>query len=47
MAITNTGAIAYCNEQVRPTADKLGRAYYKLRKLNQEWNGANGTNAQK
>lgn len=47
MAITDASAIAFSNEQVRPTADKLARCYRKLKLLNQQWNASAGTNAQK
>lgn len=47
MAITDPAAIKYCNEQIRPGADRLARCYYRAKKINDKWTGLTGTNAEK
>jgi hypothetical protein len=47
MAITNTLAIQFSNEHIRPTADKLTRSFYMLQKLRNDWNALTGTDQEK
>lgn len=47
MAITDPSTIKFCNEQIRPAADKLARAYYRSLKVSQLWAAQPGTNDEK
>jgi len=44
MAITDSAAIKFCNEQIRPSADRLARSYYRSKELSELWNALTGTN---
>jgi len=37
MAITNPQAVVFCNEKVRPTADKYMQLYWLAKFFTQEW----------
>jgi hypothetical protein len=37
MAITNIEAITFCNEQIRPMAEKLRNQYYELKSMYIDW----------
>lgn len=37
MAVTNPTAVAFCNNRVRPVADKLAQAYYLAKEVRNEW----------
>lgn len=47
MAITDTAAIKFSNEHIRPSADRLARAYYRLVEINDLWEASQETNDQK
>lgn len=36
--ITNVQAVAFCNQQIRPMADKLAQAYYQAKEIVNNWN---------
>jgi hypothetical protein len=38
MSITDVGAIKFCNEMIRPSADDAARAYTKAKSLVNRWN---------
>jgi hypothetical protein len=37
MPVTNPSAIAFCNDRVRPAADRLAQAYYRAVQVYDEW----------
>lgn len=39
--ITNPEAIAFCNEKIRPAADRLAQTYYFAKAVAQEWTANN------
>jgi hypothetical protein len=41
MAVTNPEAIRFCNDRVRPAADKLAQAYYLAKQVRNEWYATN------
>jgi hypothetical protein len=41
MAVTNPQAITFCNQKIRPAADKLARAYNFARMVMDEWSALN------
>lgn len=47
MAITNPAAIRYCNEHIRPMADRLARCFYRCHELRDAWVATPGTNDEK
>ena len=47
MAITDPAAITFCNEQIRPAADKLARCYYLAQERHDHWTALSGTDAEK
>ena len=47
MAITDAGAVRFCNEHIRTSADMLSRCFYLLQKLRNDWNNVGSTDAEK
>lgn len=43
MAITDAAAIKFCNERIRPGADRLARCKFRAEELNTQWTGLGGT----
>lgn len=41
MAITSIEAIRFCNEKIRPGADRMAQLYYFAKMVSQEWNANN------
>lgn len=41
--ITNPQAIAFCNEQARPAADRLAKAYFDALRVVDVWNSFGGS----
>lgn len=40
MTITNPEAVKFCNEKIRPAADKYAQLYWRAKILIAEWNAA-------
>lgn len=41
--ITDPTAVAFCNEKIRPAADRLAQAYFDAKAVIAEWNARGGT----